>query len=173
MNSPRKSLTSAPPAPPIVDDDLELAKLRCLRSLFAETTGNDPFLLQSLKEAIDESLQEEPGLTDSLDDFAQAAFRLMNDRPFEDTSFGFYHLSLGLRSWDPLFVQDELRRGLRKICGYDEALLVVTGLREAVKSRGRYFTQRRRAHYQDAIDFIDRLAARYTTRNMELTVMYL
>ena len=152
---------------------MELAKLRCLRHLFADTTGNDPYLLQNLKDAIDESLREEPDLSDTLDHFAQAAFRLVSDRPFEDTSFGFFHLDLGKRVWEPLFIAAELKRGLRQICGYDEALFVVSGLRDAVKTRGRYFTRKKKATYQEAIDLIDRTAAQYTTPNAELTIMYL
>lgn len=170
MNLRRKSPTSNKST--TVKSKEELAKLHCVLNLFGENTGDDPYLVRHLKDAIDASLVEESGDAKGLDEFVDAAFRLANEQPGLRASYGLFHLDLRGRGFDPLFIRDELVRGLRTVAGYRRALVVVTGLREAIVGSARYFTSKRREQLDDATRYIDEVAAQWTTENTELNLLY-
>lgn len=169
MNSPAKFQISKVRT----SDDLEeLAKWHCILNLFAEATGNDPFLVKNIKEAIDASLNAEEGLDSSIDHFAEAALRLAGDYSVIAASYGLYHLDLRERGFDPLFARTELLAGLKRIAGYQKSLVIVTGLRQAIAAPGHRLTARRRAAYEEAKAYIDSVAAEWTTANTSLTILY-
>jgi hypothetical protein len=142
-------------------------------NLFGQNTGDDPYLVRHLKDAIDASLVEEMGTDDSLDDFAAAAFRLAQEQPGIEASYGLFHLDLRGRGFDPLFIREELVRGLRSIAGYRRGLVVVTGLREAIIGpSGQRLTPRRRETLEEAASYIDEVASQWTTENTELNLLY-
>lgn len=170
MNLPKKSPNSA--TKPISCKE-DLVKLHCVHHLFADATGEDPYLVQHIKEAIDESLREEPALEENLETFAEAAIRLLREQPFVRASYGFFHLNLTDRGFDPLFVREELLQGLKRIAGYETTLIVVTGLRSSICPKGKYFTRRQQEVYAHARDYVDRLAQRYSTANTHLSILYL
>lgn len=150
----------------------ELAKWHCVVNLFAEATGDDPFLAKNIKEAIDASLSAEEGLDASIDNFAEAALRLMQDDAVLAASYGLFHLELRGRGFDPLFVRDELISGLKRLAGYETALLLITGLRDAVTGPNRRYTRRRQEDFEEAKAYIDSVAAEWTTENTALTILY-
>lgn len=150
----------------------DLAKLHCVLNLFGENTGDDPYFVRNIKEAIDASLVEEPGTDDSIEMFAAAAFRLVEGQPGLQASYGLHHLDLRGRGFDPLFIREELLGGLRRIAGYRNALIVVTGLREAIVGPTGYLTQKRRLELDGATQYIDELAAQWTTDYTELSILY-
>lgn len=170
MNSPGKSLTSSRSTR--TDESEELAKWHCVLNLFADATGEDRFLAKNIKDAIDASLNEADGLEASLANFAEAAFRLVGQHSGVESSYGLFHLDLRERDFDPLFVQSELLRGLKRIAGFDAALIFVTGLRSSIQGQGRYFTRRHRESCDRAKAYIDSLAAEWTTSNTALTILY-
>lgn len=171
MNSPRKSPTSNKSTTIKTKEDL--AKLHCVLNLFRENTGEDPYLVRHLKEAIDASLVEETGSSESIDEFAAAAVRLAQEQPGIDASYGLFHLDLRGRGFDPLFIREELLGGLRKIAGYRRGLVVITGLRDAIIGpAGGYLTARRRESLDLATQYIDDLAAQWTTEETELNLLY-
>ncbi|MDP0500502.1 MAG: hypothetical protein Q7P63_10415 [Verrucomicrobiota bacterium JB022] len=139
--------------------------------MFADAAGGDPYLLKHLKDAIDQSIAEEPEIDDTVENFAQTAMRLSADQPFAESSYGLYHLKLEKTTFDPLFVRQELVRGLKSVAGYDSTLLLITGLREAVTG-GKPFTRRYQEDHRQARAYIDALAAQFTTANTELTILY-
>lgn len=170
MNSPKRSPTSNKSR--TIKSKEELAKLHCVLNLFGENTGDDPYLVRHLKDAIDASLVEEVGTSHSLDDFAAAAFRLAEGQPGIHASYGLFHLDLRGRGFDPLFIRSELVQGLRRIAGYRRALVVVTGLRESIIGPSGYFTTKRREEVDAATAYIDEFAAQWTTENTELNILY-
>lgn len=151
----------------------DLAKLHFVQNLFGQATGEDPYLIQNIKEAIELSLKEEESLDESIDTFAEVAMRLFRDQPFLDASYGFFHLDLSKRGFDPLFIREELVAGFKKVSGFDNCLILVTGLRRAICPDGRRFTQRLRAKYDDAIAYIDEMALKWRTENSDLSILYL
>jgi len=62
--------------------------------------------------------------------------------------------------------------GLRKVAGYRNALIVVTGLREMIVGPSGYLTQKRRNKLEEATRYIDELAAQWTTDYTELSILY-
>lgn len=178
MNSPRKSndsksrnVTPDNAQQPTAKEDL--AKIECLHHLFAEATGNDPFLLRSLKEAIEATAAERGAGSLDISDFVDAALRLREEPPYGESACGILHIDLRARGFDPLFVQGELVAGLKRIAGHERALVIVTGLRRWVLQGRRNLTARQRKRYDDAIAYIDDLAARWNTPSTELNLIYL
>lgn len=157
------------PVPLKTKDDW--AKFQCLRHFFGETAGDDPYLLLHLKDAIDQSIAEAPDLADNVGVFAETAQRLSEDQPFRQFSYGLFHLALDERPYDELFIHHELIRGLKDVAGYDKVLLLVTGLRYAITG-GKPYTRKQQEHAAAARQFIDETAAKYTTANTELTILY-
>jgi len=168
MNLPAKSPTSSRST----DNAEELAKWHCVLNLFGDATGDDPYFARNIKEAIDACLQEEEGLEASLDDFAEAALRLAAENDVIAASYGLFHLDLLGRDFDPLFVRGELLTGLKRIAGYESALVFVTGLKSAVMGSSRRFTARQRQAYDEAKAYIDSVTAEWTTENTTLTLLY-
>jgi hypothetical protein len=169
MSSPAKSPTSASRKP---DDAEELAKWHCVLNLFGEATGADAFFARNIKEAIDACLAEEEGLDASLANFTEAALRLAAENDVLSSSYGLFHLDLRGRDFDPLFVRGELLGGLKRIAGYETALVLVTGLRGAVTGTGKRFTAQRQAAYVEAKAYIDSVTAEWTTENTAVSILY-
>lgn len=170
MNLPAKSPTSSRSTR--TDDSEELAKWHCVLNLFADATGEDRFLAKNIKDAIDAALDEEDGLDASLANFAEAAFRLVANHNGIQTSYGLFHLDLRGRNFDPLFVRSELLVGLKRIAGYDSALIFITGLRGAIQGNSQRFNRKQRENCDRAKAYIDSLAAEWTTGNTALTILY-
>ncbi len=170
MNLPKKYPTSSKST--TVRSREDLAKLHCVLKLFGEHTGDDPYLVQHIKEAIDASLVEESGVDDGIETFAEAALRLVATQPGVVSSYGLHHLDLRGRGFDPLFIRQDLLAGLRKVAGYRSALIVVTGLRESIVGKGGYFTRKKRGQLEEATRYIDELAAQWTTEQTELSILY-
>lgn len=170
MNSRKKYPTSSKSA--TVKSKADLAKLHCVLNLFGEHTGDDPYFVRTIKDAIDASLVEEPGSRDSIETFAEAALRLVADHPGLQSSYGLHHLDLRGRGFDPLFIRQELLAGLRRVAGYRNALIVVTGLRESIIGPSGYFTRKRQVKLAEATHYIDHLAAQWTTDATELSILY-
>jgi hypothetical protein len=169
MNSPAKSPTSRSKDKTTSE---EFAKWHCILHLFSEATEQDPFLAKYLKDAIDTSLSAEKSLEPTMANFAAAAFKLVKEDNSLAASYGFFHLDLGGRSFEPLFIRSELIRGLKKVAGYQTSLVLVTGLREAVMNKRQRFTAPCQKTYAEAKSYIDALATEWTTENTNLTVLY-
>ncbi len=151
----------------------ELAKVHCLHSLFGRVTGQDPYLANQIKTAIEYSLTGSADRSAPLDNFTQAALKLFASQCPLPPSWGFAHLDLSRNSFDPLWVRLEFIKSLKHLAGYNENLLVVSGLRVSLCPAGKYWTRRIQKSYQDALIYIDELAAKWSTPNTALTVLYL
>jgi hypothetical protein len=150
----------------------ELAKLHCVKHLFAEHTGGDHYLVQSIKEAIDESL-ESTGCS-TLGEFTQAAQRLFEEQSSdENCSRGLFHLDLHETGYEPLFIREALMRGLKRIAGFQNSLVVVTGLHAVINPEGSAITRRQKERYQAAMSYIDELTSQWSSAQSTITILYL
>ena len=170
MNSPQKSQISNKSL--TLKSKADLAKLHCVLNLFGGSSDIDPFYVRSIKEAIDASLVEEGILDDSIGLFAEAALRLIAESPHIQSSYGLFHLDLSEKGFDPLFIHQELIRGLKRIAGYQRTLLVVTGLRMSILGMDKYFTRAKQRQYDEALHFIDDLTGRWTSEFTETNILY-
>ena len=149
-----------------------LAKLQCINALFADTTGRDPYLAESLCEAIEFAIAGGSGRPSTLVEFSEKAIELRRQRQGTPPSFQLRHLNLRECSYDPLFVRKQLLDGLKQLAGYQRALLVVSGLAEAVKRaapRARHLAQR----HEEARRYIDAVTAGFASAGACITILYL
>ena len=157
----------------IMKSHSELAKVHCMHSLFGILTGRDPYLTSQIKTAIEFSLTGSADRTAPLDSFTKAALDLFKKQSPLPPSWGFAHLDLSLKPFDPLWVRAAFVKSLKNLAGYEDALLVVSGLRISLCPEGKYWTRRVQNRYENALSYIDDLAAKWSTPNTTLTVLYL
>src|SRR5207253_9932066 len=88
---------------------------------------------------------------------------------------GFYHwdASLTLAAATPLFTRAEIMAGLRHLAPYRESTLLVTNLRPALIPPTRRATLRRQRDYNEAVTFIQTLAAARTSQTANLKLLFL
>ncbi len=151
----------------------ELAKLHCLRHLFGLSAGEDSYLADQIRKAIERALTGSEDGPAPLSRFMETALRLCEAQRAARPSRGLYHLDLRGGPFDPLWARQELLKALRHLSGRGSALLLVTGLRGALQGRGRYWTRRRRERHRRAVQYIDQLASRWAAPRGVLTILYL
>ncbi|NBB78644.1 MAG: hypothetical protein GVY36_04265 [Verrucomicrobia bacterium] len=87
-------------------------------------------------------------------------------------AFAHWHVPR-LEVFSPLWIRQAIVSEMRKLAGSREALLLVTGLRQAVSAEGRYWTKQREAQYQRVRGWIDDLTCAWATRGSRLRVVVL
>ena len=158
-----------------IDGDPELpAKNACVDALFAPETGSDPFLNDSMRSAIEFAITGD-GSPSSLESFMRKAMELSHSRRLGQSNFSMVHVNLRSRSYEPLWVRQELLDGLKNMAGHRRSLLVVSGLEEAVcralPKRGR--RKRAPVAMAEARRYIDSLGARFSAGGSRMNIMYL
>jgi hypothetical protein len=150
----------------------ELAKLHLIRSLFADITGTDPYLLQQVKGAIEAALVDEEQATSR--EFTEAALRLLREHFQPNPSHGFAHWQPpdGDGRFDPLWARQELISVFKKLARFPSSTVVITGLRVSVCPPGQRWTARRQAEYEEAVAFIQSLAASWSTSSADMTLLF-
>lgn len=151
----------------------DLAKIHTLRTLLGEQAGKECELAEQIKRAIDFSLTGSIDGSASMANFAEAAERLLAKHPAVPRGSRFHHIGFEVRPFDPLWVHDEIARGLKRLAGCPNAVLLVTGLRQSIVPEGKYFTETRQQKYREAVNYIDTLAGKYTTPSMRLNIVYI
>ena len=161
----------------------DLRRLHLINSLFSHVTGNDLYLAEQIKEAITFSFAELQEQNESHHEFAarfDAAFnaaaaellaKLFADIP----RHGFFHwdASQTPASATPLFTRAEIMTGLKHLAPYRDSTLLVTNLRPSIIPPSQRATSRRQRDYDEAIAFIQNLAASRTTRSANLQLLFL
>ncbi|TVP77421.1 MAG: hypothetical protein EA353_10435 [Puniceicoccaceae bacterium] len=89
-----------------------------------------------------------------------------------DFAFAHWHVPR-LDDFSPLWIRQAIVTEMKKLAGRREALLLVTGLRQAVCAEGCYWTKQREAQYQRVRGWIDALACAWATRGSRLEVVVL
>jgi len=174
---------SAPAAPATAPARGELRRLHFINALFARLTGHDLYLAQQINDAIAFSLaelaaqtREHPELAARYDAaFNEAAARLLTRFFADQPGHGFYHWDAlsTLTSATPLFARAELMTGLKKLAPFHESTLLITNLRPALLPPAQRETVRRRRDYEDALAYVQDLAAARTARSADLRLLFL
>lgn len=161
----------------------EVRRLHFINSLFAHATGNDLYLAEQIKSAIAFSLTElqqqtgaHPELASKYDTAFNAAAAQLLARLFaQQPQQGFYHwdASLTLEGSTPLFTRAEIMAGLRQLAPYRESTLLITNLRPAFIPPNGRATPKRQREYQEAITFIQDLAAARSAPTANLQLLFL
>jgi hypothetical protein len=161
----------------------ELRRLHFINALFARLTGHDLYLAQQIKDAIAFSLAELADQTREHPEFAarydaafnEAAARLLTRFFAGLPDHGFYHWDAlsTLTSATPLFARAELMTGLKKLAPYRESTLLVTNLRPALLPPEQRETPRRRRDYEEALAYVQDLAAARTAPSADLRLLFL
>jgi hypothetical protein len=161
----------------------DLRRLHFVNALFAHVTGHDLYLAQQIKEAIAFSLTEFETQTREHPEFAAkydtafnaAAARLLGNFFQHLPQHGFFHWDAArtLTSATPLFARAELMTGLKSLAPFRESTLLVTNLRPALLPPEKRATVRRRREYEEALSYVQDLAAARTTRSANLHLLFL
>lgn len=151
----------------------DLAKLHLINSLFADVTGNDLYLAQQVKAAIETSLEDLPPHLQS-DHFMKAAVQLLQKHFRRRPTHGFSHWTCGRNGlgFDPLWARQELIGIFKKLAPYPQATVLVTDLRASICPPGKRWTRRLRGEYAEAVAFIQELARTWSTRRAKVTLLF-
>lgn len=151
-----------------------LDTLRTLNELLGRLS--DPERAEHARRALDFAQVEHPedlaqlSLGDYVDKLARLHFGAAAGPPH--IGFAHWHVPR-LEDFSPLWIRQAIVVEMRKLAGSREALLLVTGLRQAVSAEGRYWTKQREARYQQVRGWIDELACAWATRGSRLQVVVL
>lgn len=143
--------------------------LASLNQLLHLATDSDPALAEQIGAAV--GFAQRTGNADftELNSVVHQLLRLhMQGR----RDAGFAHCDLTGADDDPLFLRPAIMHALRKVGGCREAIILITGLRRSVCPPGRYFTSRRQQTYNHAQDYIEQLAAKYTSPKSRLRLVF-
>lgn len=151
-----------------------LEQLRTLNELLArvsdsETAEHARRALEFFVKEHPEAIAEVP-VGDYVDRLASLHFG-DNGQP---DSFAFTHWHVPrLEDFSPLWIRQAIVIEMKKLAGRRKAFLLVTGLRDAVCPRGKYWTKGREQQYQRVRSWIDELACAWATRGSQLQVVVL
>jgi len=143
--------------------------LRALNQLLHLATGSDPELAKHIESAV--TFAQRTGNED-FTELNSAVGKILQLHLQGRRDVGFAHCDLTGADDDPLFLQPEIMRALRRVGGCREAIILITGLHRTVCPPGRYFTTRRQQTYRRAQGFIEDLAAKYTSPRTRLRLVF-
>lgn len=149
-------------------------QLRTLNELLARIS--DPERSEHARRALEffylEHLEETVSvdLGDYVERLSRLHFGARGEPP--DVAFAHWHVPQ-LEDFSPLWIRQAIVSEMKKLAGCREALLLVTGLRDAVCPPGKYWTQARQTQYQRVRGWIDELACAWASRGSKLQVVVL
>lgn len=151
-----------------------LADLRNLNSLLRLAANGSAANALEIRKAIEftmEGADTADGPTPmTLDEAARLFLRL---HASDEHAPAFALCDLRAEAYDPLFIREKLMVPLRKLAGYPEAILLVTGLRRLVCPPGKRWTKRRRSQYQETLHYIEQLANQHSSPRTRLSLLFL
>ncbi len=154
--------------------------LAALNALVSIATGTDHEKTDQIQAAIEfcrnraESTGSHAGqkTRETAKAYSDTVDRLIKLHVRDPERFGFGHWNLERHGYDPLFIRAHLIKELKRIAGYPEALLLITGLRQALCPPGKYWTRKRAQRYREAISYIENLALQYKTPATRLSLLF-
>ncbi|PXA03278.1 hypothetical protein DDZ13_12695 [Coraliomargarita sinensis] len=149
-------------------------QLRTLNELLARVS--DPERSEHARRALEFFYREHPedAAQVQLGSYVEKLARLHFGEGGEPASMGFSHWHVPqLEVFSALWIRQAIVGEMKKLAGRREALLLVTGLREAVCPRGKYWTQARQSEYERVRGWIEELACAWATRGSQLQVVVL
>jgi len=152
----------------------QVDQLRTLNEILGRVS--DPERAEHARRALEFAYQEHPEdleaieLGDYVDKLAQLHFG--EPRCLDSIAFAHWHVPR-LDDFSPLWIRQAIVVEMKKIAGRREALLLVTGLREAVCPEGKYWTKDRETQYRRVRRWIDELVCAWATKGSRLQVVVL
>jgi hypothetical protein len=152
-----------------------ITRLHLLNTLFPLLTGQDLSMARHIEQTINFAATgdiEDPGEPEA---FNKALVQLLEKYLTRDQNFGFYHweASPDRRSFDPLWAREEIISGLKQIAGFPKAMFIGTGLRAAIQGQHQNWSAKLDKEYEEAVGYLRKLAAYWTTKNADLTLILL
>lgn len=150
----------------------QVDQLRTLNEILGRVS--DPERAEHARRALEFAYQEHPedletlALGDYVDKLAYLHFG--EEQAAGDFAFAHWHVPR-LDDFSPLWIRQAIVTEMKKIAGRREALLLVTGLRQAVCPEGKYWTQHREAQYKRVRNWIDELVCAWATKGSQLQVV--
>jgi len=151
----------------------KLPPLNALHNLLSVAVGADAEVERQVQAAIDFTLENAvPGGPDAAT-LGQSAEILLGLLRHNGQKPGLAHLDLRDQPWEPLWIRQNVLSSLKRLTGYDEGILLTTGLRRLACPPGRRWTIRARGRYQDAIAYIQESAAAQASEDTRLHLLFL
>lgn len=151
----------------------DLDKLYSLNQLMALATGSNQELVIQIKNAIDFSLEDGEESQAGFHSLTRSAEQMLKLHMNNDTSCGFEHCDLRDEKDEPLFIRARVLKSLRLLSGYDEAILLISGLRQLACPDGKRRTAQRKNRYREWIEYIESLAAQHSSPKTNLRLIFL
>ncbi|MGB0415564.1 MAG: hypothetical protein ACPGKS_01810 [Coraliomargarita sp.] len=152
-----------------------LEQLRTLNEFLARTRGSDPEGAEHARRVLDFFAVEARDAMDqlSLEACAQKLANMhLGEEALRQVAFAHWHVP-GASHCSPLWIRQAIVTEMKQLAGRRQALLLVTGLREAICPVGAYWTRAREAQYRRVRDWIDELVCAWATRGSQLQVIVL
>ena len=151
-----------------------IQQLRTLNEMLARIS--DPERSDHARRALEFFCREYPDEASSVDlgDYVDKLTRLHFGEAGEPEAVAFSHWHVPqLEDFSPLWIRQAIVERMKVMAGRREALLLITGLREAVCPTGKYWTKKRAAQYHRVRGWIDDLACAWASRGSRLRVVVL
>jgi len=151
-------------------------QLRILNELLANSGASAPECATHARHALDFFSNEQASasiqisLCECIDRLA--CLHLGVAAETRELAFAHWHVPT-IEHFSPLWIRQAIVLEMKKLAGCRAALLLVTGLREAVGAEGVYWTRKRQQHYDRIRTWIDALACAWATRSLQLQVVVL
>ena len=149
--------------------DKQLQKLNLLLGL---ATKSDCYFMEQIKEAIDfNSNTLSPSEENRL--FPLQVRRLLQLYLSGNTPPAFAHLEITSETYDPLWLRPQILKALRKLTGYPQSILLITGLPYVICPPGKKWSQKNRVQYKEAVQYIQKLIETNTSSGSTLHLLLL
>lgn len=152
-----------------------ITRLYLLNTLFPLLTGADLYLAKHIEQTINFASTGDPEAPGEPEDFNKALVQLLQKYLTRDQNYGFFHWEAASenQAFDPLWARDEIINGFKQIAGFSKAMFFGTSLRSAVQGTHENWSSKLDQEYEEAVGYIRELAAYWTTKNTELTLILL
>ncbi len=142
------------------------SKIKLLNKLLAAASqcGNEDFF--NAASGISKAVESESGKA-SLEDFAKKILSLYNpEARVEVLEFGGGH-------FDPLFAAPLISLALKRLSGYDNAILVVSGLHDSTASAKGRAAKKKKIEYSQNLEFVEGSVLRHSDSLPNLEIFYI
>lgn len=149
-------------------------QLRVLNEVLARVSG--PERGEHARRALEFFYRESPEEASkvNLGSYVDRLARIYLGQNGENEQIAFCHWHVPqLEDFSPLWIRQAVVSRMKAMAGRSEALLLVTGLREAVCPEGKYWTKKRERQYHQVRSWIDELACAWASRGSRLQVVVL
>jgi len=152
-----------------------LTRLETLNELFARLGKKDPELAEHARRALAvyRADKGEPLPEGALEAYVRRLADLhLGEEEERAIALAHWHVP-AMEVFSPLWIRQAIVAEMKKLAGQRAALLLVTGLREAVCPPGRNWTKVRAAEYERVRGWVDELASAWASRGASLRVVVL